>query len=411
MTAGPDRRRWLVALLLFGATALSYLDRQALSVVAPFVRDDLHITTQQYGYAVGSFLGAYTVMHVVSGRFVDVAGSRAGLAWAVAWWSVAAMLHGLSRGIGGLCLFRFLLGMGEAAGYPASIKCVREWFAASERALATGLFNTGAAAGAIVAPPLIAWITTSAGWRVAFVATGALGLVWVTVWLMFHAGPLARRVSYDSAAEQPVSLASLITQRPVWGLCLARFLTDPVWYFYLFWLPTYLKDVRHFSLTEVGYFAWIPFLTADLGSVAGGAFSSTLMRRGVPLFRARHIAMLSSALLMPAALFAVRAENPAAAVAWISLATFGHQSWSSNSLTLPADLVTSSRVASVYGLSGGAGALAGTLVSFGLGHVVSQLSYAPVFTVAALLHPLAALAVIATVRSPCSEPPERRKVK
>lgn len=387
--------RWVVVALLFAATTLNYIDRQTLSVVAPYIRDDLSITNEGYGYAVGSFLAAYTVMHVVSGRIVDAVGTRLGLALAVAWWSVAAMLHAAARGVGSLCFFRFLLGAGEAGGYPAAIKCVGEWFGASERALATGLFNTGAAAGALVAPPLVAWLVLRAGWRTAFLATGAAGLLWVFAWLQIYN---RRPAATEPASPPPVGLRRLIVQRPIWGLCLARCLTDPVWYFYLFWLPTYLKDVRHFSLAEVGYFAWIPFLTADLGSLAGGATSSWLIRRGCPLFRARHITMAASALLMPAALFAVQAEHPAAAVAWISLATFGHQSWSSNSLILPADLLPSRNVASAYGLTGGSGSLGASLISFGLGHLITRVSYGPVFTVAGLLHPLAAVIVIFTVR-------------
>jgi len=394
-----SRLRWGIAALLFAATTINYIDRQTLSVVAPYIRDELSITNEGYGYAVGSFLAAYTVMHVLSGRIVDAVGTRIGLALAVAWWSVAAMLHAAARGVWSLCAFRFLLGAGEAGGYPAAIKCVGEWFLPSERALATGLFNTGAAAGAMAAPPLMAWLAIRAGWRFAFFFTGAAGFLWVLGWLLVY-----KRAPHNAVIRpQPLpamGIRRLIVLRPIWGLSLARFLSDPVWYFYLFWLPTYLKDIRHFSLTEVGYFAWIPFLTADLGSLTGGAASSWLVHRGCPLFRARHIAMLASALLMPAALFAARAEHPATAVAWISLATFGHQSWSSNSLTLPADLLSSRSVASAYGLTGGAGSLGASLISFGLGHVITRVSYGQVFTAAGLLHPLAAVIVILTVREP-----------
>ncbi len=394
--------RWGIAALLFAATTINYIDRQTLSVVAPYIRDNLSITNEGYGYAVGSFLAAYTVMHLVSGRIVDAVGTRLGFALAVAWWSVAAMLHAAARGVGSLCAVRFLLGAGEAGGYPAAIKCIGEWFSPSQRALATGLFNMGAAAGAMAAPPLVAWLVLRAGWRAAFFFTGGIGLLWVLGWLqIYRPPPEAGAIRPQQAA--PMGLRRLIVLRPIWGLSLARFLSDPVWYFYLFWLPTYLKDIRHFSLAEVGYFAWIPFLTADLGSLAGGAASSWLIRRGCPLFRARHIAMLASALLMPAALFAAGAEHPAAAVAWISLATFGHQSWSSNSLTLPADLLSSRNVASAYGLTGGAGSLGASLISFSLGHVIARVSYGPVFTVAGLLHPLAAVVVILTVRRPIKD--------
>jgi ACS family hexuronate transporter-like MFS transporter len=386
--------KWAIAALLFAATTINYIDRQTLSVAAPYIRDDLRLDNAGYGYAVGSFLAAYTIMHVVAGRVLDAIGVRLGFALSVAWWSVAAMLHALTRGVASLCAFRFLLGVGEAGNFPAAIKCVGQWFRESERALATGIFNTGAAIGAMAAPPLVAWIILRLGWRAAFLLTGALGFLWIGAWLLlYRRPPLA-----PAAPPSGQSLPELLRQRPILGLGLARFLSDPVWYFYVFWLPTYLKDVRHFSLAEVGYFAWIPFLTADLGSLAGGAASSWLIRRGWPLFRARHAAMLASALLMPAALFAARAEHPAAAVAWISLATFGHQSWSANLLTLPADLLPGGNVASAYGLVGGAGSLGSSLVSFGLGHVVTLFSYGPVFLWAALMHPVAALIIISTVR-------------
>jgi ACS family hexuronate transporter-like MFS transporter len=400
VTRGP--MRWAIAALLFAATTINYVDRQTLSVAAPYIRGDLPITNEGYGYAVGSFLAAYTIMHLVSGVIVDVAGTRIGFALAVGWWSIANMLHAAARDVWSLCAFRFLLGAGEAGGYPAAIKCVGEWFRPSERALVTGLFNTGAAFGAIVAAPLVAWLVLGAGWRAAFIFTGGAGLLWVFGWLLFY----KRCPGSDGIRPLPgarMDLRRLIALRPIRGLALARFLSDPVWYFYLFWLPSYLKDVCHFSLAEVGYFAWIPFLTADLGSLAGGAASSWLIRRGYPLFRARHIAMLASALLMPAALFVARAEHPATAVAWISLATFGHQSWSSNSMTLPADLLSSENVASAYGLTGGAGSLGASLISFGLGHVITRLSYGPVFAVAGLLHPLAALIVILTVKKPVTD--------
>jgi ACS family hexuronate transporter-like MFS transporter len=340
-------------------------------------------------------------MHLVLGRIVDLIGTRIGFALAVTWWSAAAMLHAAARGVWSLCAFRFLLGPGEAGAYPAAIKCVGEWFDSSERTFATGLFNTGAAFGAIVAPPLVAWLVLRAGWCTAFFFTGTAGLLWVFAWLLTYRPPKADAIRPQ--ARTLMDLRRLVVLRPIWGLSLARFLTDPVWYFYLFWLPTYLKDVRHFSLAEIGYFAWIPFLTADLGSVAGGAASSWLNRCGCPLFRARHITMLASALLMPAALFVTRAQHPATAVAWISLATFGHQSWSANSLTLPADLLAARNVASTYGLTGGAGSLGASLISFGLGHVITRISYGPVFAVAGLLHPLAALIVIFTVRKPIAE--------
>ncbi len=395
MKASPAR--WGIAALLFAATTINYIDRQTLSVAAPYIRDQLSISSEGYGYAVGSFLAAYTVMHVVAGRVLDTVGTRIGFALAVVWWSVAAMLHALTRGVASLCAFRFLLGVGEAGNFPAAIKCVGEWFRESERAMATGIFNTGAAIGAMAAPPLVAWLVSSIGWRAAFLFTGAAGFVWVAAWLLvLWGGPPGPQPAPRPASAQ--TLTQLIRLRPIWGLGLARFISDPVWYFYVFWLPTYLKDIRHFSLAEVGYFAWIPFLTADLGSLAGGAASSWLIRCGWPVFRARHISMLGSALLMPAALFAARAEHPAAAVAWISLATFGHQSWSANLLTLPADLLDSRHVGSAYGLAGGAGSLGASLVSFGLGHVIARLSYGPVFTAAGLMHPLAAIIVILTVR-------------
>ena len=212
----PSPLRWGIAALRFGATAITYIDRQTLSVAAPYIRESLAIDNEGYGYAVGSFLAAYTVMHVVAGRVLDAIGTRAGFALAVAWWSVAAMLHAFSRGVASLCAFRFLLGVGEAGNFPAAIKCVGEWFRESERALATGIFNTGAAIGAMIAPPLVAWLVVRAGWRAAFVLTGALGFLWMIAWLLLYRRPPADP-SATSAPAPTMGLARLIRQRPILG--------------------------------------------------------------------------------------------------------------------------------------------------------------------------------------------------
>lgn len=396
--------RWWVAGLLFLATIINYMDRQTLSVLAPTLRDQFHMSNTDYSRIVFAFLLAYTFGQSGSGKIMDWLGTRRGFSLAMAWWSVAAMLHATANSILHFGLFRFLLGLGEAGNWPGGVKAVSEWFPARERAFAIGLFNSGSCLGAVVAPPLVAWIALQWSWRAAFLFTGSLGFLWLALWLALYRLPgehpwITRQerqhiASNSGALEQAkVPWVRLFGYRQVWGLVLARMLSDPVWWFYVFWLPEYLRRERNFSLAMIGYFAWIPFLTADAGNFVGGGISSYLIKRGWPVLRARKTVMFISAAVMLAGLPAVLTGSPTLAVALISLATLAYSSWAANILTLPADLFPHDVVASVSGLSGTGAAIGGMIFTLVIGVVVDHFSYLPVFTAAALM-PLVAASIL-----------------
>lgn len=397
--------RWWIAGLLFLATVINYVDRQCLSVLAPVLRDEFGMTAGDYSRILSGFMLAYLIMQTGSGRLMDWLGTKTGFALCIVWWSVAAMLHAAARSALHLGLFRFLLGLGEAGNWPGAVKAIAEWFPTRERAFAIGLFNSGSTVGATVAPPLVAWLALTHGWRNAFLITGSLGFLWLVLWLILYRRPeehrwllaaeleLIRSGQEDMRVGERIRWRSLFRYRQVWGLVLGRMLADPVWWFYVFWLPEYLKRERDFSLAMIGYFAWIPFLAADIGNLTGGAMSGLLVKRRVPVLRARKTVMLACALLMMAGIPAVQVREAWLAVALISLVTFSYSAWAANILTLPADLFPPQIVASVSGLSGTGAAAGGMLFTLIIGYVVDRFSYVPVFTAAGLM-PLVSFAII-----------------
>jgi len=397
--------RWWIAGLLFLATLINYVDRQCLSVLAPVLRDEFAMSNTDYARVVSAFMLAYIIGQTASGRLMDWLGTRAGFALCMIWWSAAAMLHGLARSALHLGVFRFLLGLAQAGNWPGGVKAVSEWFPLRERAFAVGLFNSGSTMGAMVAPPLVAALALAFGWRPAFMITGATGFLWLVAWLAIYRAPerhpwlspqefeLIQSGRAATTVARSVRWVSLLRQKPVWGLVLGRMLADPVWWFYVFWLPEYLKRERQFSLAMIGYFAWIPFLAAVLGCLAGGAVSGRLVQRGYDTIRARKAVMLACALLMMSGIPAVTVPGAWAAIALISVATFAYQAWGSNILTLPADLFPPAVVASVSGLSGTGAATGGMAFTLLTGYLVDRFSYAPVFVAAGLM-PLAAFAIV-----------------
>jgi ACS family hexuronate transporter-like MFS transporter len=290
-------RRWWIAGLLFLATAINYLDRQALSVTAPVLRREFGLTATDYSRVVACFLAAYTVCQAVAGRLMDRFGPRLGLLAAMLWWSLAGAAHSLARDALSLACFRLLLGIGEAGNFPGSVKAVERWFPQPERAFAVGLFNSGSSLGALVALPLITAITLAWGWQSAFLAMGAAGLLWSVPWLLvYRAEPAGHAKS--AALARAVPTRRLLGERAVWSLMLARFFCDPVWWFYVFWLPDYLAKARGLSLASIGAVGWAPFLAAGIGSLFGGWASGRLVRAGVPAPRARFLVMAASVVTM-----------------------------------------------------------------------------------------------------------------
>jgi len=406
----PSRLRWGVVTLLFFVTVLNYVDRQTLSVLAPVLRDEFHMSNTDYAFVVNAFLVAYTVMQAVSGAFLDWIGTKWGFVIMFVWWSVATFLHRFARGARSLALFRLLLGVGEAGNWPGATKAIAEWFPAKERGSAMGIFNAGSSTGALLAPPLIAFTTLHLGWRNAFTVISLGGMTWLVFWILTYrkpsavpsAQPAGGAVSGENASRAltrpKIPWLSLLGYREVWGIFLARAIGDPVWWFYIFWLPEYLKHDRGFTLSMIGLLAWIPFLTADLGCLAGGWCSDLLVRHGFSLNGGRKVVFAVSALLAcSAGWFVPYTSSSTIALALIALATLGVQSWGTLLLTLPADIFPSEVVASVSGLSGfGAGA-GGILSTFLVGYLLDKFSYKPVFAVMASMHPLGFLVLIALI--------------
>ena len=383
-----DRNRWLVLTMAFLATVINYLDRQTLSVMAPVLLEKFHISAEKYSEIIFAFMLAYTLMNGVSGRLLDRLGSKVGYALTIAWWSTAEILHALSSGALSLGFFRFLLGCGEAGNYPAGVKLIAEWFPAEERSFASGIFNSGAAIGAILAPPLLAWIVLSAGWRTAFVVIGLLGFVWLAVWIVFYREPLAM-----GKEPERVPLKTLLQSRFLWQFTLSKVFSDPVWYFYTFWFPQYLKAVHGFSLRQIGETAWIPFVTAALGNLAGGMVFSGLLSLGGTTAISRRIAILIFSTLMVPAIFVGAARSPAECIALVSIATLGYSGALANLLAIPGDVFPKETLASIWGIASMGSGFGAMIFSLVTGWLVDRYSFQPVFWLFGILPAISAAIV------------------
>jgi ACS family hexuronate transporter-like MFS transporter len=398
--------QWVIAAMLFLATALNYTDRLALSVVSTDIRAEFSMNEQEYSQVVFFFLLAYAIMYAGSGYVVDRLGTRRGFALFIVIWSVAATLHGLARGKWSLAAFRFLLGLGEPGNWPAAAKAVGEWFPARQRALGIGIFNAGSSLGSAIAPPAVTWLTIQYGWRAAFVFTGIMGFLWLAGWLVLYQPPHQNRwlredeyLALKDSVRPPGELGTgksssvdwwqVIRKRECYTLILARFFTDPVIYFVIFWLPEYLRKERHFDLAMVGQYASVPFVFGGIGYVVGGWLSGRLMRAGWSLPKARKFGMLLGASVMPAAILAPLVPNAALALGAICFVTLGHAFWTSNLQAVPTDLFRAGEMGTATGFSGMGGAIGGMLANFGTGWVVQHFSYSPVFMMAGLMHPVA----------------------
>ena len=395
--------RWYIAGTIFLATTINYIDRQALSVAAPVIRKDLGLSNEQYGWIVSAFLLAYAIMQIVSGSVIDRIGTKKGFSLAVIWWSIANMLHAFGKGVWSLSAFRFLLGMGEAGNYPAAMKAISEWFPKEERSKAVGILNMGPGMGAIIAPPLMAWLILSFGWKAAFVLTGAIGFLWLLLWRwMYHPPAEHPKISKEELAHigqeddenEPIPWLHFFKYKQVWGAALARFVSDGAFYFFVFWLPSWLADVKGFTLTEIGLFAWIPFVLSDIGSFAGGWTSSKLIASGKSLDASRKWVIWLGAIFVVPVLGCLYIESPYWAIALISFALFATQFKQAALFTLPIDLFSKKDAASVWGITGSAGSFGAMLFTPVIGWLVDTISYSPVFVIVSFLHILSALMVM-----------------
>jgi MFS transporter, ACS family, hexuronate transporter len=379
--------RWRILALLFFATTINYLDRILFSVLIPVIRQDIHLTDLQYGDLTGWFTLAYTIGFLVAGTFIDRFGTRIGYATAIVWWSIAAGLHALAVSAVSLAFWRAMLGFGEAGNFPAAIKSVAEWFPRKDRAFATGIFNSGTNVASMLGPPAFIWLYELWGWRAAFIAVGSTGFLWVVLWLIFYRKP-PEKVDEDDAGSVPaVSWKEALRYPQTWGFAIGKFLSDPVWWFYLYWLPPYLFDVRKFNLKEIGWALPVVYTAASVGSVAGGWISGWLMRRGWEISRARKFSMAICAFCMPIAAMCVFAKGPVLTIALVSLATAAHQGWSANLYTTTSDVFPKEAVASVTGIGGFAGGVGGYIFSAKIaGIVVTYFGYKPMFLLMGSLH-------------------------
>jgi len=393
-------RRWWIVWTLFFSTAINYINRQTLSVLAPVISKEFHLSHTELSNIFGAFQFAYAGTWLLGGIFLDIVGTRLGLTIAVVWWSIVSCITSFANSPLSLGALRFLLGIGEGFNWPGASKAVAEFFPEEERGTAVAIFDSGSSVGGALAAIAIPWIALKLGWRFAFAFSGILGFLWLGMWLVVYPSSSAIEKEQRRPSKRPTRSAwlNILRRRETWGVVLGRSLTDPIWWFYVFWLPQYLSDTRGFSLRQIAAFAWIPFVAADLGNFAGGLSSGALIKHGMPVLRARKLICIISSIPMLAGIPAVLISDPFYSLAFICIALFGYASWSTMGLTFPSDLFSSEVVASVTGLSGLAAGLAGTLFTLLVGTLVDRFSYFPAFVAAATAPLLATVSVVILIR-------------
>jgi ACS family hexuronate transporter-like MFS transporter len=406
-----SRLRWRIGALLFASTVINYIDRQSLSVLAPFLKADYQWSNEQFALVIIGFRAAYAIGQAISGPVLDRIGTRNGLSISVLWYSVAAILTPLATGLKSLCGFRFLLGLGESANWPGATKAVSEWFPRRERGLAVALFDSGSAVGGAVAPLIVLWLYHAFGsWRPAFAIPGLLGFAWLIVWRRVYRPPEEhpgisdgeRRMILEDRGRDRLEMPKarwidVARMRETWGIVIGRALTDPVWFFITDWFAVYLV-AKKIPLEEGVLAFWIPFIAADAGNFLGGGISSWLVKRGWNVVRARKAVIVVCGLGMTLLIPAVWSTNVFALAGLFSISTLCYAAWSTMALTLPSDVYPNHFVATVSGLSG-AGAGVGTIIStYLIGWTADRYSFEPILIAASLIPLLATVAVVTMVR-------------
>ncbi|MGN6269769.1 MAG: MFS transporter [Sphingomonas sp.] len=400
------RLRWAIIALIALATVINYIDRNALAVMWPAVSKDIGADKADYALLVTLFMLAYAAGQSLFGRIIDVIGTRLGFVVSILIWSLSIAAHSLVRSLGLISLLRVTLGVSEAGNWPGAVKASAQWFPSRERALALGVFNSGASIGAIISAPLVALLFGAFGWRATFAVVGLLGLLWLIPWLWLYRGDPERHPwlsveerAYiaDGAVEAKppgtMRVAALLRHHESWAVIAARFFLDPIWWLFVSWLPIYLAETFGFNVAQIGLFAWVPYVGAMLGSLGGGWLSGALVRRGwaVPLAR-KSVVTLGGAIMLPALLLTTTAGSPLVAVVLIAAILFGFQVAINNIQTLPGDYFAGGAVATLTGISGTA-AVAGTLITTWLVPAMTRHGYAPIFILAAAIVPLGVAAV------------------
>ena len=410
---GPGRKiqglRWCVIGLIGLATVINYIDRNALAVMWPAVSKDIGADKADYALLVTVFMLAYAVGQSLFGRILDVIGTRLGFVVSIAVWSLSIALHAAVRSLGMLAVLRVTLGTSEAGNWPGAVKANATWFPPRERALAQGIFNSGAAIGAIISAPLVALLYVQIGWRATFLLVGILGFLWLLPWLWLYRGDPdahpwlteAERAHINGAHEDGAAASTgyaptmrgLLRHRQSWAIIVSRFFLDPVWWLFVSWLPIYLAETFGFDVKQIGLFAWVPYVGAMLGSLSGGWLSGRLIQAGWPVLRARKVVITGGgAIMLPALLLTMGAATPLAAVLLIAVVLFGFQVAINNIQTLPSDYFAGGAVGSLAGISGTA-AVAGTLITTWLVPSMTAQSYAPIFALSAAIVPVSIAAL------------------
>jgi len=391
--------RWRILALLFFATTINYIDRQVIGILKPFIADDLGWSETDYGNIIAAFQWAYAIGLVLTGHFLDKYGTRIGYLWAIIVWSVAGMAHAVARGVASFAIARFTLGFGQSANFPAAVKSVAEWFPKKERAFAAGLFNSGSTVGAITAPIIVSGITLAMGWQWAFIITGALGFLWIIFWLAYYRVPEKHpNISKDELAYinqddeelqsgKSIKWIGLFKYKQTFAICSTRFISDWVWWFFLFWIPDFLSKTHGINIKEVVLPLIVIYAVSTVGGIAGGWISSTFIKRGTSIDFARKTTILMCALIILPVMLVSQTQSLWIAVGLIALAAAGHQGWASNIFTIVSDIYPKKAVGSMTGLSGFAGAIGGALSATFVGILLEATgNYFLIFLVASTVY-------------------------
>ncbi len=401
----PTMVRWWICALLFFATTINYIDRQVFAILAPQLQTEIGWSEIEYGYIVTAFQLFYAIGLLLVGKLIDFLGTKKGFILSIIVWSLAAMSHAFARTPMGFGIARLALGLGESGNFPAAIKTISEWFPRKERALATGIFNSGSNIGAIVAPLLVPIIALNFGWQAAFIITGFLGFIWLFFWLRLmnrpedHAGINSAELELikadsDENLEKPTSIWKIIRTRKVWAIAIGKFMTDPIWWFFLYWLPKFLHTTYGLTLDKIGLPLIIAYLIADVGSIGGGWLSSHFLQLGWSINAARKTTLLICAILVIPIYWASGIDDLWPAVILIGLGMAAHTGWSANMYTLATDFFPKKDMGTVVGFIGMSGAVGGMLMASATGHLIEATgSYNILFVIAASMYAIALLII------------------
>lgn len=403
--------RWWIIGLVCLATVINYIDRSALAIMWPDISKDLGMDKNDYALILNIFLVAYAIGQSVSGKMFDKVGTKIGFVVSITLWGIATALHAFAKGVSSFSFFRVLLGLGEAGNWPGAVKSNAEWFPAKERALAQGIFNSGAAMGSIIAPPLIAIVWVAIGWEMTFVLLGILGLLWVIPWWIVNKALPAKHPwiteeerqhimagmeqKKEDAIKPGLSMSEILSHRESWAVLASRFFIEPIWWLFVGWMPIYLADVYGFNVKEIGFFAWVPYVGAALGSLSGGYFSGQLMMKGASIDQARKKTILVGCVIMFIGLVATILAGDTALkfVAIVAVVLYGFQFVISNVQTIPSDLFSGGSVGSLAGLGGTVGISSVIIMNFLVPYITEHYSYTPIFVMIAVFVPLGYLSI------------------